>query len=274
MKKSIFKPVLTYFILGAGALTMLIPFIWMVSTSFMGELEVYQFPPKFIPEKILWSNYKEALTILPFGRFFLNTIIITAGAVIGQLLLCSMAAYAFSRLRYRGRDKIFAAYFATIMIPGIVTMIPAFLIIHAFGWINSYWAMITPAMNSVWGIFLLRQFFMTLPRELDDAARMDGANEFTIYWRIILPLSKPALATLAIFSFMGIWKDFLWPLLVTTRMEMRPVEVGIAMFHTIHSIHWPHQMAAAVTVMIPIVVVFFFAQKYFIKGIALTGIKG
>ena len=274
MNRKTLTKVLTYLILIGVAVSMLVPFVWMVSTSFMTELEVFQFPPKFIPDKFQWSNYKEALTILPFGRFFLNSAIITLGAVVGQLFVCSMAAYAFSRLRFRGRDKLFALYLATIMIPAIVTMIPAFLIIHAFGWINTYWAMITPAMNSVWGIFLLRQFFMTLPKDLEDAARIDGAGDFTIYWRIILPLSKPALATLAIFSFMTVWKDLLWPLIVTTRMEMRPVEVGIAMFHTMHSLHWPHQMAAAVTVMIPIVLVFFFAQRYFIRGIALTSIKG
>ncbi len=274
MNSGLYTKILSYVILSVMALSMLTPFLWMVGTSLMGELEVYQYPPKFIPEKILWNNYRDALTLLPFGRFFLNTIIISTGAVLGQLVLCSMAAFAFSRLSFRGRDLIFAIYLGTMMIPGIVTMIPTYLIINSFGWINTYWAMITPAMNSVWGIFLLRQFFMTLPRDVEDAARMDGASDFTIYWKIILPLSKPALATLAIFSFMNVWKDFMWPLIVTTRMEMRPVEVGIAMFHTMHSLHWPHQMAAAVTVMLPIIMIFFFAQRYFIKGIALTGIKG
>ncbi|MFQ6617999.1 MAG: carbohydrate ABC transporter permease [Fidelibacterota bacterium] len=256
------------------ALSMLIPFIWMISTSFMDDLEIYSYPPKFIPQKFLWRNYLEAMTILPFKRFFLNSVIISAGAVLGQLLFCSLAAYAFARLRFRWRDKIFALYLSTMMIPGIITLIPAFLIINAFGWMNTYWALITPMVTSVWGIFLLRQFFMTLPRELEDAAKIDGASEFTIYWRIVLPLSKPALATLAIFSFMGSWKDFLWPLIVTNKMEMRPVEVGIAMFHSIYSTNWPYQMAAAVVVMIPIVIVFFMAQRYFIKGITLTGLKG
>lgn len=264
----------SHLVLGLVALTMLLPFLWMVGTSLMTELEVYQFPPKFIPEEFQWSNYKEAMTLLPFDRFFLNSIIITLGAVAGQLLFCSMAAYAFARLQFKGRDKLFAIYLMTMMVPAIVTMIPAFLIINAFGWIDTYWAMITPLVNSVWGIFLLRQFFISLPRDLEDAARIDGAGDFTIYWRIILPLSLPALATLGIFSFMSTWKDFLWPLLVTTKMEMRPVEVGIAMFHTIHSLNWPHQMAAAVVVMIPIIIVFIFTQRFFTKGIALTGMKG
>ena len=155
MNSGIFTKISSYVILSVMALSMLTPFLWMLGTSLMGELEVYQYPPKFIPEKILWNNYREALTLLPFGRFFLNTIIISTGAVLGQLVLCSMAAFAFSRLSFRGRDLIFAIYLATMMIPGIVTMIPTYLIINSFGWINSYWAMITPAMNSVWGIFLL-----------------------------------------------------------------------------------------------------------------------
>jgi multiple sugar transport system permease protein len=271
--KKIVSKTLTYALLLLLALSMLIPFLWMVSTSFMNDLEVYQFPPKFIPNKFLWSNYREALTMLPFGRFFINTIIITLGSVIGQLLVCSMAAFAFARLQFRWRDKIFALYLSTMMIPAIVTMIPTFLIINAFGWMNTYWALVTPLINSVWGIFLLRQFFLTIPKELEDAARVDGASPFTIYWKIILPLAKPALATIAIFAFMSTWKDFLWPLVVTNQMQMRPVEVGIAMFHSLHSTKWPYQMAAAVVVMLPIIVIFAFTQRYFIRGITLTGLK-
>jgi multiple sugar transport system permease protein len=253
---------------------MLVPFLWMAATSLMNDLEVYSFPPKFIPKKFLWSNYKEALTLLPFDRFFLNTLIVSLGTVLGQLLTCSMAAYAFARLRFKWRDKIFALYLATMMIPAIVTLIPTFLIINAFGWMNTYWGLVTPALTSVWGIFLLRQFFLTIPRDYEDVARLDGASEFTIFRKIILPLSKPALATLAIFAFMGTWKDFLWPLIVTNRNDMRTVEVGIAMFHSLHATNWPYQMAAAVVVMLPIVAVFFFAQRYFIRGITLTGLKG
>ena len=255
------------------ALTMLLPFLWMLMTSFMNELEIYSPTPKFWPEHFLWSNYKEALTMLPFGRFFLNTLIISVAVVAGQLLICSMAAFSFSRLRYRGRDKIFTLYLSTMMIPGIVTLIPAYLIVDSFHWLNTYWALIVPFLTSVWGIFLLRQFFLTLPVELEEAARIDGASTWRIYWNITLPLSKPALATLAIFSFMGMWKEFLWPLIVTNRMDMRPVEVGIALFHSIYSTNWPYQMAAAVVVMMPILLIFFFAQRYFVKGIALTGLK-
>lgn len=266
--------VATYVVLILGGVTMLIPFLWMISTSFMTEAEVYSYPPRLLPETIRWENYREALTILPFGRFFLNTILITALSVVGQLVTCSMAAYAFARLQFKGRDKLFALYLATMMIPAIVTLIPSFLIISAFGWVNTYWALFTPTLTSVWGIFLLRQFFLTLPRDYEDAARLDGATDWDIYWRIILPLSKPALATLSIFAFMATWKDFLWPLIVTNTNEMRPVEVGIAMFSSLYATDWSYQMAAAVVVMLPIVIVFFFAQRYFIEGITLSRLKG
>jgi multiple sugar transport system permease protein len=255
------------------ALTMLAPFLWMVSTSLMGENEVFRFPPAFIPSAPRWANYPEAMTMQPFARFFLNSLIVAAAAVAGQLLFCSLAAYAFARLRFPGRDRLFGAYLATMMIPAIVTIIPSFLLIARLGWMNSYWALCTPALSSVWGIFLLRQFFMTIPRDLEDAARVDGASDLTIFWRIIIPLSKPALATLAIFAFMGSWKDFLWPLLVTNRTEMRTVEVGIASFNNLYSTDWPHQMAAAVLVLLPVIVVFFLAQKYFVRGITLSGLK-
>jgi multiple sugar transport system permease protein len=256
------------------AVSMLIPFLWMLSTSLMGEFEVYQFPPRFIPSTFRWSNFAEAMTLQPFGRFFLNTMIVAGASVLGQLAFCSMAAYAFARLRFPWRDKAFALYLGTMMIPAIVTIIPAFLLIDTFGWMNTYWALFTPTISSAWGIFLLRQFFLTIPRDLEDAARVDGASEFTIFIRVVIPLSKPALATLAIFAFMGSWKDFLWPLIVTNRTDMRTLEVGIANFSNLYATDWPHQMAAAVVVMIPVVIVFLAAQRYFVKGITMTGLKG
>ena len=268
------RKLLLYLGLITISLSMLIPFLWMLSTSLMNEFEVYQFPPKFIPSVWKWENFTEAMTLQPFGRFFLNSMIVATASVIGQITFCSMAAYAFARLQFRGRDRMFALYLGTMMIPAIVTIIPAFLIITTFGWMNTYWGLFTPTVSSVWGIFLLRQFFLTIPKELEDAARVDGASEFTIFLKVVLPLSKPALATLAIFAFMGSWKDFLWPLIVTNRVDMRTVEVGIASFSNLYTTDWPHQMAAAVVVMLPIVVVFIFAQKYFVKGITMTGIKG
>ncbi len=263
-----------YTVLIMLAFSMLLPFWWMVSTSLMTDAEVFQYPPRLLPHAPRWQNYPEAMALQPFGRFFVNTIIITSFSVPGQLLFCSMAAYAFARLRFRWRDRLFALYLATMMVPAIVTLIPAFLLIVAFGWMNTYAALITPGLSSVWGIFLLRQFFLTIPQELEEAARLDGAGEFAIYAHVILPLSTPALATLAIFAFMNSWKDFLWPLIVTNQTEMRPVELGIAAFSTIYALDWTHQMAAAVIVMLPIVLVFFLAQRYFVRGITLTGMKG
>lgn len=262
-----------YLVLGCFALSMLLPFFWMVSTSLKGELEVYEYPPKLFPEKAQWSNYREALTILPFGRFFLNTFIMAFSIVVGQLLICSLAGYAFARLDFPGKNRWFVLYLSTMMLPLIVLLIPRYLLVNALGWVDTYWGLIMTEINSVWGIFLLRQFFSTLPGELEDAARLDGASEFKIYWRIVLPLSKPALATLGLFSFVWTWQSFLWPLIVTDSLKMRPVEVGIAMFHSMYQADWTYQMAAAVTVMVPTIMLFLFTQRYFVRGIALTGLK-
>lgn len=265
---------LAYALLLLLALTMLLPFLWMAATSLMEELEVFQFPPKLIPDNPRWSNYPEALTALPFIRFFLNSLIITSFTVVGHLVFCSMAAYAFARLDFPGRDKLFVVFLSAMMIPLVIILIPRFLLIHSLGWIDTYQGIVSTEIVSVWGIFLLRQFFLTIPKELEDAARIDGASEFTIYRRIILPLSKPALATLAVISLVDSWKNFLWPLIVTSSLEMRPVEVGIASFHSIYMSNWPYQMAAAVVAILPLIVIFFFTQKYFIRGITMTGLKG
>lgn len=265
--------IMTYAILLFVALTMLIPFLWMVSTSLMDKMEVFRFPPKFIPDEPKWSNYKNALTLVPFGRYFINSTIMVAVIVPVQLFFCSMVAYAFARMNFPGRDLVFWMFLSTMMVPGIVTLIPSFLIVKSLNWIDTYWALTVPSFFSVWGTFLLRQFFLTLPKNLEDAARIDGASEFMIFWRIVLPLSKPAIATLGIFAFMGAWKAFMWPLLVTRTEKMRTVEVGIAYFKTQFEVNWPYQMAAAVVVMLPIILMFLIAQKYFVEGIALTGMK-
>jgi multiple sugar transport system permease protein len=256
------------------SITMLVPFLWMLSTSLMDEMDVFTYPPTLWPAHPNWGNYAKAFSLLPFGRFFLNTAIMAAGIVLAQLVVCSMAAYAFARLRFRGRDTAFGVYLSTMMIPQIITLIPAYLIVQSLGWVDTYWALIIPFAHSAWGTFLLRQFFQTLPRELEQAARIDGASEWVTFTRIILPLARPALATLAIFAFLSSWQAFLWPLLVTDSMQMRPVEVGIAMFQTLYARNWPCQMAGAVTVTVPLVVMFAIAQRQFLRGIALTGLKG
>ncbi len=265
---------LTYAVLVVGGLTMLAPFLWMVSTSLMDSFEVFSFPPRLVPEIVQWSNYPEALTALPFGQFFLNSAIMAVCIVSGQLLICSLAGYAFARLTFPGRDRLFVLFLANLMIPVIVLIIPRFLLVSMAGGVDTYWGLIVPELVSVYGIFLMRQFFLTLPRDLEDAARIDGAGEFTIWLRIALPLSKPALATLGVFSFVATWQSFLWPLIVTRSLQMRPVEVGIASFHGAFETNWPFQMAAAVTAVVPLILLFLFTQRYFVRGIALTGMKG
>ncbi len=182
--------------------------------------------------------------------------------VVGQVLTSAAAAYAFARLRFPGRDRVFLACLSVVMIPAVVLVIPRFLIIDALGWVDSYQGLIVTEIVSVWGIFLLRQFFLTLPRDLEDAARLDGAGEWTIFWRVVLPLSKPALATVAVFAFVDQWRNFLWPLVATRSVGMNVVEVGLARLHGLPGTTWPEQMAAAVTAIIPLAIVFFVAQKY------------
>ena len=255
------------------ALSTVLPFLYMLSTSLMDELEVLSYPPPLIPARPRFENYPAALTALPFGRFFVNSAIVAGAVVVGQVLTSAAAAYAFARLKFPGRDRVFLAFLSVLMVPTVVLLIPRFLVIHALGWVDTYAGLIATEIVSVWGIFLLRQFFLTLPRDLEDAARLDGAGEWAIFWRVVLPLSKPALATLAVFAFVEQWKSFLWPLIVTRSLEMQVVEVGIASFHGIYYGNWPYQMAAAVTATLPLLVVFFVAQKYFIQGIQLTGLK-
>ena len=254
--------------------TMLMPFLWMVSTSLMNEFEVYQFPPRLLPARPVWSNYPDALTAAPFGRFFLNSAIMSCFIVLGHLFTASTAGYAFARLRFPGRDKVFVLFLANLMVPVIVLLIPRFLLVNAVGWVDTYAGLIVTELVGVWGIFLMRQYFLSIPRDLEDAARIDGASEWQVFWRIALPLSKPALATVALFSFVETWKSFLWPLIVTRSMAMRPVEVGIAAFHGLYFSNWPFQMAAAVTAVIPILILFLLTQRYFVQGIQLAGLKG
>lgn len=257
----------------ALALTMLLPFLWMLGTSLMDEFAASEYPPPLVPADPRFANYPEALTALPFGRFFLNSALFAGGVVAGQLLTSTTMAYAFARLTFPWRDRLFFTTLATIMVPAIVLLIPRFLIINALGWVDTYQGLIATELVSVWGVFLLRQFFLTIPRDLEDAARLDGAGEWTVFCRVVLPLSLPALATLALFAFVEAWKNFLWPLIATRSLEMRVVEVGIAQFHGFYYSNWPYQMAAAVAALAPLVLVFIVAQRYFVRGIQLTGLK-
>jgi multiple sugar transport system permease protein len=253
--------------------TMVLPFLYMLTTSLMDEFEVLRTPPAIIPAHPRFANYGGALTALPFWRFFVNSTVVSIAVVTGQVLTSATAAYAFARLRFPGRDRLFFAFLAVLMVPAVVLLIPRFLIVSALGWVDSYAGLISTELVTVWGIFLLRQFFQTLPRELEDAARLDGAGEWQIFWKVVLPLSRPALATLAVFGLVDQWKSFLWPLVVTRSVRMQVVEVGIASFHGLYYTNWPYQMAAAVTAVVPLIVLFFLAQRYFVRGIQLTGLK-
>lgn len=263
----------TYLILGCGALLMVAPFLWMVSTSLKLPGAVFTYPPKWIPDPVMWSNYVKAWRAVPFNLFFLNSIFVAVCVTVGQVFTCSLAAYAFSRLEFWGRDKIFFAYLGTMMIPFPVTMIPVFILMTKLGWVDSLTALIVPGLFSAYGTFMLRQFFLSLPKDLEEAAIIDGASRWRIYWQIILPLSKPALATLATFVFMGTWNDFMWPLVIIKSVEKNTVPIGLASFQGLYTTDWTLLMAAAVIVLLPIVALYIFNQRFFIKGIAMTGFK-
>ncbi|MGH7701414.1 MAG: carbohydrate ABC transporter permease [Gemmatimonadales bacterium] len=260
-------------LVGLLAVAAVLPFLYMVSASLMDDLEILAYPPPLVPTRPRFGNYPAALTALPFGRFFVNSAVVAGAVVVGQVLTSAAAAYAFARLRFPGRDRLFLVFLSVLTVPAIVLLIPRFLMIDALGWVDTYAGLISTELVSVWGIFLLRQFFLTLPRDLEDAARLDGAGEWTIFWRVVLPLSKPALATLAVFAFVEQWKSFLWPLVATRSLEMRVVEVGLASFASVQHTNWPHLMAAAVTATLPLLVVLFFAQRYFVQGIQPTGVR-
>ncbi len=265
---------LTHGVLIAGAVIMLVPFFWMLATSLKEIWEVFTPQMHWLPETPVWRNYADAWFYAPFSRYYANTVFVSLTVVVAQLVICALAAFALSRLEFPGRDLIFVGVLATMMLPGTLMTVPSYLILHNFGWIDTYYALIVPSVFNAFGIFLMRQFFMTIPKELDDAATIDGCSRLGILGRIIVPLSKPAFATIAIFTFMGQWNSYIWPLIVTNSENMRMISVGISMFKDQFSTQWTLMMAASATATLPMLLVFFFAQKYFIEGITLTGLKG
>ena len=264
---------LTHIVLYVLAIITVAPFVWMILTSFKEMSEIFSYPPTWWPENFTFENYTNAFGAAPFGRFYGNSLFVAIAATLGQLVTCSLAAYAFARMEFKGRDVLFYLFLGTMMVPAHVTMIPSFMILHGLGWIDTYLALIVPMLASAFGTFLLRQFFMTIPKELEEAAFIDGCTRWGVLWRIILPLSKPALATLAIFTFMTVFNDFIWPLIVLNTEDMYTVQLGLAIFRDRYSIEWGNLMAGSVVATLPILLVFFFAQKYFIQGITLSGLK-
>jgi ABC-type glycerol-3-phosphate transport system permease component len=258
-----------------GAFVLMIPLAWMLSTSLKGLGTVFSLPPQWIPDPPHWENYIEVFQRVPFGRFFYNTALITLLNVTGKVLSCSLVAFAFARLRWRGRDVLFLIMLATLMLPQQVTLIPQFILYRELKWIDTYFPLILPNwFGGPFLTFLLRQFFLTIPLELDDAARIDGASILGIYTRIILPLSRPALAAVAIFMFNSSWNAFLGPLIYLHTREKYTIAMGLRSFQDQNYTEWHLLMAASLMAMVPVLTIFFFAQKYFIQGIVFTGVKG
>ncbi|WP_096185575.1 carbohydrate ABC transporter permease [Evansella halocellulosilytica] len=269
-----YKNLLIHVILIVGAFIMIIPFFWMISTSLKTYSESMQVPPTIIPKSFQFSNFSEVFEKVNFLTYYWNTILMTMGRTIGQLFFCSLTAFAFARMNFKGKNVLFVLILSVLMVPSQIVMIPSFVVMREFGWIDTFYALITPGIFSAFGVFLLRQFFMSIPRELDEAAKIDGCSFFGIYWRIILPLSKPAMIALAIFAIISTWNDFMWPLIVTNSDDMRVLSIGIASFQGQYNTQYPLLMAGALMATAPMIVVFMFLQKYFIQGIALTGSKG
>lgn len=263
-----------YLLLVAVAIVVLLPLIWMVLTSLKPESDVTTFPPSLWPREWTLAAYVDVWRRVPFGRFFLNSVIFAGGVTIISLLFDSMTAYALSRLRFPGRDAIFVIILVAMMLPFQVTFVPLYVTVHSLHLLNTFGGLIIPRATNAFGIFMLRQFFISLPRDLDEAARVDGASEFYIYSRVVLPLSGPALATLAVFHFMYNWNDFLWPLLIVSATDMETLPAGLALFVGQHVVEYAVVMAGATLALSPLFIAFLFAQKYFVRGIALTGLKG
>ncbi len=265
-----------YLLLIGFSVLFVFPFIWMVGTSLTSSGMVLDRARPIIPLHPVWGNYIEALTVLPFGIFLKNTLLISVMCVIGQTLSASLVAFAFARLKFPGRDALFVLVLSPMMLPPQVTMIPTFIMFTIPGWIDSLKPLIIPAFfgGGAFFIFLLRQFFLTIPAELEDAARIDGCSSFGIYRHVIMPLSKPALTAVALFSFIGHWNDFLGPLIYTQSMDKKTLALGLNAFKGLHGTEYNLMMAASVAVLIPIIVIFFFSQKYFVEGVVTSGVKG
>jgi ABC-type glycerol-3-phosphate transport system permease component len=276
-KREIYLKLIVYIFLIALSSVFAFPLFWMISTSLKPETQVFVFPPQLIPRPVIWKNYIKVLPLMRFRITLLNTLLIVAGNVAGSLFSSSLVAYSFARLRWPGRDLFFVILLSTMMIPYIVTMIPIFVVFNRLGWVNTFKPLIVPSFfGSPFYIFLARQFFRTIPNDLSDAAKIDGCSEFGIYLNIILPLCKPILAVIGIFSFMGAWNDFLGPLIYLNNEDKWPLSLMLYAMRSAQAwqLSWPLLMAGSTIMTLPVIIIFFFTQKTFIQSITLTGIKG
>ncbi len=255
-----------------GGAAVLLPFLVMFFVSLMPKEVILS--RRFSLDLITFENYLETFAVVPFGRFYLNSLFVATATTVIQILTGALAAYAFARLRFKGRDTLFLLYLATLMIPFQVTMIPNFILMRYLRWYNTYQALILPAAFSVFSTFLMRQYFMSLPMDLDEAARMDGASSWRIWAQIILPLSGPVVATLAIFNFQASWNDFLWPLIITNSETMRTIPIGLSSFQGQYSTEWHLLMAGSVVALLPVLIIYIIGQNWFVRGIALSGMGG
>ncbi|MBI4928721.1 MAG: carbohydrate ABC transporter permease [Anaerolineae bacterium] len=268
---------LKYLILSLTASMFIIPFIWLLITSLKVTDQVFTDPPIWIPNPIAWVNYTNALLspAFPFLNLMKNTLFYVLSTTLGTLVSSALVAYGFSRIRFQGRDFLFAVTLSTMMMPGIVTLIPTYVLFKTIGWVGSYAPLVVPSFfGAAFNIFLLRQFMITVPYELTDAALVDGANHFDILWRIMIPLVKPAFLVIGVMNVMWVWNDFMGPLIYLSDQKMYPLVMGLSAFQTQHSIIWNQLMAASLATCFPLIVLFFIAQRYFIEGITLTGLKG
>jgi multiple sugar transport system permease protein len=274
MKKRKNKPIIFHSFMIIISIIMAIPFFWMLSSSFKESYDIVKVPPVWFPKVYKWENYTSLFTEQPTGLFIINSFKITLSVVVGQLFFSSLAGYAFARIKFKFRDSVFFLYIATLMIPSQVSLVPLYLIMSRIGWLDTFWPLILPGFFSAFGVFMLRQFFLTLPIELEEAAELDGCNPFQTFYKIMLPLVKPALATLGVFTFMGNWNDLIGPLIFLSSPEKFPLTLGLTFFQGIYTSQWNYIMAGGIVSVIPILVIYFAAQSYFEKGIALSGIKG
>jgi multiple sugar transport system permease protein len=270
-----------HLVLIPATIVLLFPFAWLLITSIETPAEALHFPPILIPHKLDFGNYSQALQAAPFGRFFINSAVVTVVTVVSNVAICALAGYAFARYRFLGRGVLFVVIMSTLMVPFQVTMIPQFIITKWLGvhvlaqvGINHLGALILPNAATAFGIFFLRQFFRTLPVEYEESARVDGANRLKVLWRIVLPLSAPALATLAALTFLDSWNNFLWPLIAVTSTSQMTVPLGLATFQGAHATEWTLLMAGNVMSLVPMLLIFFLAQRYFIRSVAATGLAG
>ncbi len=271
----VWRSIFSHSVLLFGSLIFIAPLVFMISTSLKAMRQIAKFPPEWIPDPVIWGNYPGVFTYAPMHKYFFNTMIIVIPTVIGATLVSAMAAYAFARIRAPGRNVMFMLVLATLMLPSVVTMVPTYVLFAKLGWVGTFKPLtIPPLAGSAFFIFLMRQFFMTIPRELEDAALIDGCSRARIFRSIILPLAKPALATVTIFAFMGAWNEYLGPLIYLGHQDQYTLSLGLQVFVQYHRSEWGMLMAASTMMVLPVIIIFFFAQKSFIQGITMTGIKG